>query len=243
MTSNPSPTNDLIMESIPLDAYGRPLVRDPEVESTIDWKNVDYGELVDPSADDKLTHEPVFKRPTDEPVNSKSRIYALKCPNCGAALKVGASVDTFACSYCGASVRVEHGEGIISLQLLAKATLGVQRGTDRAAAELAIRRLEDDLLAIETERQRLLAQLTKGRDLGFGTMVALGVIGAVIGALVGGGIGALILGVAGATLGAAAIDRIARKTAAINNDAVAKAVVVREHLSKHQAIADSYDLG
>ncbi len=72
------------------------------------------------------------------PAMPELKTFALTCPGCGAALKVGESVDSFACAYCGASVRVEHGEGIVSLRLLTDAISNVQRGTDRTASELAL---------------------------------------------------------------------------------------------------------
>jgi ribosomal protein S27AE len=77
------------------------------------------------------------------------RIYALKCPNCGAALEVADSLDVFACSYCGATVQVERGTGTISLQLLTKTMRSIQRSSDRTAAELAIRRLREELVELE----------------------------------------------------------------------------------------------
>jgi hypothetical protein len=76
------------------------------------------------------------------------RIYALKCPNCGAALEVADSLDVFACSYCGATVQVERGTGTISLQLT-KTMRSIQRSSDRTAAELAIRRLREELVELE----------------------------------------------------------------------------------------------
>lgn len=83
------------------------------------------------------------------------KAYALKCPGCGAALKVGETVDSFACAYCAASVRVERGGGIVSLQLLTDAIAKVQTGTDRTAAELALVRLNAKLSRIRRDVQEL----------------------------------------------------------------------------------------
>ena len=77
------------------------------------------------------------------------RVYALKCPSCGAALGVAESLDVFACAYCGASVRVERRDGTISLQPLTDAMLAIQRSSDRTAAELAVKRLREDLAKLE----------------------------------------------------------------------------------------------
>jgi hypothetical protein len=86
---------------------------------------------------------------------SEARAFALRCPGCGAGLKFDQSIDTFACVYCGASIKVDRGDGIVSLRLLTDAMLGVQRGTDRTAAELAIRRLSDELRALENQKEEL----------------------------------------------------------------------------------------
>ena len=81
-----------------------------------------------------------------------AKLYALQCPSCGANLKVSASLDTFACAYCGASIRLDRTESTVSLKLLADGLSAVQRGTDRTAAELAIRRLTDELRALERQK-------------------------------------------------------------------------------------------
>jgi hypothetical protein len=80
-------------------------------------------------------------------------LFLLKCPGCGAPLQVDKSVETFGCSYCGGSVQVHEKNGLVSLRLLKDAISGVQRGTDRTAAELAIRRLTDELAALDSQRE------------------------------------------------------------------------------------------
>jgi|GEM_PF-3526316 len=84
---------------------------------------------------------------------SNVRTVALKCPSCGAGLSVGESVDLFACGYCSVSVAVERTGGIISLRLLTDAVSRVQRGTDRTAAELALKRLTAERKSVQLERQ------------------------------------------------------------------------------------------
>lgn len=79
------------------------------------------------------------------------KTYTLKCPGCGATLKVGESVELFACTYCGASVRLERGEGIVSLRLLNEAILNIQRGTNRTVAELTIIRLLEEIKILQRE--------------------------------------------------------------------------------------------
>jgi hypothetical protein len=73
----------------------------------------------------------------------------LKCSNCGANLQITNEMSTFACGYCGASQMVERSGGTISLKLLTNAISKVQVGTDKTAAELALRRLSEELAQIE----------------------------------------------------------------------------------------------
>ena len=54
-------------------------------------------------------------------------------------------METFACGYCGASQIVERHGGTVSLKLVNDAIQKVQQGTDKTAAELAIKRLTKDL--------------------------------------------------------------------------------------------------
>jgi predicted RNA-binding Zn-ribbon protein involved in translation (DUF1610 family) len=86
---------------------------------------------------------------------TSSSVVALKCPGCGAALQVDQQAETHACRYCGVTLRVDHAQGAISLRLVADAVASVQRGTDRTAAELAIRRLSEDLKGLEREQTQL----------------------------------------------------------------------------------------
>ncbi len=73
----------------------------------------------------------------------------LKCANCGANLEVTAEMSSFACGYCGASQVVERRGGTVSLRLVADAIGKVQLGTDKTAAELALKRLAGDLQVVE----------------------------------------------------------------------------------------------
>ena len=61
-------------------------------------------------------------------------------------------MDLFACSYCGTQQVVQRRGGTVALKLVSDAIARVQVGTDRTASELAIRRLKDEILAIESAR-------------------------------------------------------------------------------------------
>ena len=89
-------------------------------------------------------------------------IISLKCPNCGAGISVTPELDVFACGYCGAQQMVQRGSGTVSLKLLGEAIARVQYGTDRTAAELAIRRLREELASVEFERSKIETGISGG---------------------------------------------------------------------------------
>ena len=83
----------------------------------------------------------------------------MKCPHCGAALEITDELERFACSYCGAQQLVQRTGGIVALKLVGDAISRVQQGTDRTAAELAVRRLREDLEAYKVKKIQLLNDL------------------------------------------------------------------------------------
>lgn len=87
-------------------------------------------------------------------MNEKLGTISLKCTGCGASLDITPDLDVFSCSYCGARQIVRRGTGTISLKPLEEAISRVQHGTDRTAAELAVRRLREDLATADLELRR-----------------------------------------------------------------------------------------
>ena len=79
----------------------------------------------------------------------------LKCPSCAANLDITPDITAFACGYCGTQQMVQRRGGSVSLKLIGEAIARVQLGTDRTASELAIRRIREELVAVEAERNRL----------------------------------------------------------------------------------------
>jgi hypothetical protein len=69
----------------------------------------------------------------------------MKCPECGAGLQISPTMESFACGYCGTSIRAVRQGGTVSL--VAEAIARIQTGTDKTAAELALIRLKDELKA------------------------------------------------------------------------------------------------
>lgn len=78
------------------------------------------------------------------------QVITMKCPGCGADLQIAPHMENFTCGYCGTSLRAIRQGGTVSL--IADAIAKVQSGTDRTAAELALVRLERELIDI---RQRI----------------------------------------------------------------------------------------
>jgi hypothetical protein len=82
----------------------------------------------------------------------------LSCPSCGEALKVPRDVETLACTRCGMQLTVDWGEGYVSLKILGEIKQQVEadmRAQERAASELAIIRLNQELGLLGTEKESL----------------------------------------------------------------------------------------
>ena len=81
MAKQPNPSNSPIVESIPLDAHGRPMAEYPDADSAIDWTRVDYGKLVDhPDATTGMTRlgaEPRKGPPVEHPLKTPQSLMVL----------------------------------------------------------------------------------------------------------------------------------------------------------------------
>lgn len=76
---------------------------------------------------------------------------AMGCPNCGAGLEITSDLETFACAYCGSTIKVTRHGGTVSLKPLEQAINGIKNSTDRIAAELALKRLGNELGEVTSE--------------------------------------------------------------------------------------------
>jgi hypothetical protein len=76
---------------------------------------------------------------------------AMGCPNCGASLEITSDLETFACAYCGSTIKVTRHGGTVSLNQIEQAINGIKTSTDRIAAELALKRLEGELGEVTSE--------------------------------------------------------------------------------------------
>lgn len=76
----------------------------------------------------------------------------LNCANCGGKLEIYEDMNRFACGYCGTEQIVQRRGGTVALKAVTEAIQKVQIGTDKTAAELAIVRLEKELLQLRRQR-------------------------------------------------------------------------------------------
>ena len=79
------------------------------------------------------------------------RSVSLSCASCGSNLEVTQEMDRFACGYCGVSQIVQRSGGTITLRRMTEAINLVQAGTDKTAAELALKRLSGELQGVDQE--------------------------------------------------------------------------------------------
>ncbi len=79
------------------------------------------------------------------------KVISIKCANCGGNLEITPDMEQFACGYCGASQVVQKQGGTISLKLVGDAIKQVQVGTDKTAAELAIKRLSGEMESVSQQ--------------------------------------------------------------------------------------------
>jgi predicted RNA-binding Zn-ribbon protein involved in translation (DUF1610 family) len=78
-----------------------------------------------------------------------SDFITLSCPTCGAKLEVTDDIERFACRYCGNEHMVRRSGGIVSLKAVTEGLKHVQVGVDKTAAELAIRRLKEEMSELQ----------------------------------------------------------------------------------------------
>jgi len=85
----------------------------------------------------------------------------LSCNGCGASLEISPSMTHFACGYCGSNQIVERKGGTVSLKSVTDAIGKVQVGTDKTAAELALKRLTEELNSLVVQRAQLRESLNE----------------------------------------------------------------------------------
>jgi hypothetical protein len=91
-------------------------------------------------------------------------IITLTCPKCGGKLEITPDIERFACAHCGNEHLVRRGIGVVTLAPVIESMNGLRRATDRTAAELAIRRVKDELAGLDAAKAETEARLAPLRD-------------------------------------------------------------------------------
>ncbi len=86
-------------------------------------------------------------------------LITLTCPTCGGKLQITPDIERFACTHCGNEHLVRRGAGIVSLAPVVASMDGLRRATDRTASELAIRRLKEEIAALDVAKAEVEVRL------------------------------------------------------------------------------------
>jgi predicted RNA-binding Zn-ribbon protein involved in translation (DUF1610 family) len=179
-------------------------------------------------------------------MSSQTRMIPLRCVSCGGKLEITPDMSRFACGYCGAEQFVERRGGTVALKAVTEAISRVQVGTDKTAAELALRRLQEEKEELKREWRKRLSQAEEERKSNntvggviAGTFCLLALlIGSVTVPLVG-----IIMALAGVILGLFYKVRADRPVdAALQRDIEAirdRRVKVELRIEKNKEIVDS----
>ena len=88
-----------------------------------------------------------------------SKIVSVKCAACGAVLSVQENSKVFKCEYCGSEHLAMPDEGDIAGQLEQ-----ISPSLERAASEMAIKRLKDELEDLDRQAQARLKDIEAKKD-------------------------------------------------------------------------------
>jgi ribosomal protein S27AE len=171
------------------------------------------------------------------------KILSLKCVNCGAGLEVKQDISEFACGYCGIQQQVERGGGIVSLRRVEEALDDVKLGTNRAASELAIARLQTDIAAVYAQRDSAVSALRAADHknnvfIGWGSLFLVAFSMGIFGPIWG-----IPVIIAGFAFGSRFIKSVSQEVKAVKANAEARIAPLKAQMARHQAIIDSYDFG
>jgi hypothetical protein len=88
----------------------------------------------------------------------------LACPTCGGKLQITPDINRFACAHCGNEHLVKRLEGLVALQPLQASLSGLERATNRAAVEMGLRRLKEELASTEARHAAATRTLAAARE-------------------------------------------------------------------------------
>jgi predicted RNA-binding Zn-ribbon protein involved in translation (DUF1610 family) len=80
----------------------------------------------------------------------------LTCPSCGGKLQITKDIERFACGHCGNEHIVKRSGGIVALEPVVEGLKKIQKGTDKTASELAIRRLKEEIYNLDVRVRHLI---------------------------------------------------------------------------------------
>lgn len=83
---------------------------------------------------------------------SRPVVYALKCPNCGSSLQVKSGAENIVCAHCASSLAVHVEGGAVTLEPIVADIRDIRRSSDKTAAELALKRLSDEIAQLNSAR-------------------------------------------------------------------------------------------
>jgi DNA-directed RNA polymerase subunit RPC12/RpoP len=82
-------------------------------------------------------------------------LIAMACVNCGGKVEIAADGERFTCQYCGTELVAQRSGGVVFLKRVLDLVQKIQIGTDRAATELEVARLERELAEYRNTAQEL----------------------------------------------------------------------------------------
>lgn len=112
-------------------------------------------------------------------MTAKINLISLKCTNCSATLKLSDQLDRFICNYCGTEQLLVHDTSGYSFRRLEEKLDSLERATEKGNAELALKRLREDLQlkmvqlnAIEEDKAQKINLIEGEREVSIKTIVA-----------------------------------------------------------------------
>lgn len=180
-------------------------------------------------------------------MQNQTLVISLRCASCGASLSIGPDMDQFACGYCGATQIVERSGGTVSLKIIEQAISRVQIGTDKTAAELALKRLDQELQQIASEQLFIinLAEQKVQKLISRGLLACALMI--VIAIAIGNGTESTILGIIAGLLGVGSViyvgnkvdDEISSERERTLAPILKKRAAIEGRIANNKAIVDS----
>lgn len=79
------------------------------------------------------------------------KIISMSCASCSAPIKLPEDIEYFNCAYCGASMKMSHGEGYIALKLIEEVNTVITNNTKATQTEINKSRLYQNISMLEIQ--------------------------------------------------------------------------------------------